>query len=1044
MESDMRGGIIRDLCLTIIIAAAAFAVVGARSAAAVDFSREIRPILSNHCFQCHGPDENARTSELRLDTQDGALADLGGHFAIVPGDPDASELLKRVATDDPDVRMPPPDSDYKALTAEQIDTLRRWIAEGARWEAHWAFIPPTQPAVPDVAGSEWPANEIDAFVLARMREKHLEPAPEASKETLIRRVTLDLTGLPPTIEEIDAFLADESADAYERVVDRLLKSPRYGEHLTRYWLDIARYGDTHGLHLDNRRSIWKYREWLIDAFNNNKPFDEMTIEQLAGDLLPEPTVMQQVATGFNRCNVSTSEGGSIPEECYVRNTVDRVDTFATVFLGLTMGCAVCHDHKFDPITQREYYGLFAFFNSFDENPLDGNAELHPPIIAVPSPEQEARQRKLQQQLDQLQREIDLAYDSVEYGDPHAQATPETFDRQDFIWVDDELPAAARPEHSGHEWQFVSAPEPVHRGDRATRRTSEGLGQHFFTAANPPLIVGDGDVLFAHVYLDPENPPQQIMLQFHDGDWDQRAYWGENLIEFGRDGKPSRKRLGDLPANGQWVRLEIPVSEVGLSPGRLIDGWAFTQYGGTVYWDAAGITTRTPQDGSALQSQRLWELAVGDGAGLEDAVREALKSPPGDRTDEQRRTLRRYFLRNVYPGARELLGPLVSRQEDLNQQLKALEESIPKTMVARELPEPKPAYVLRRGEYDKPGEQVPRLVPAVLPPLPDGAPSDRLGLAKWLVAPDHPLTARVAVNRWWQRYFGVGLVKTAEDFGVQGEPPTHPELLDWLASEFIRTGWDVKQLQKMIVMSATYRQSSQAPAERWRQDPQNRWLSRGPRFRMDAEMIRDQALFVSGLLVEKLGGPSVKPYQPAGLWEAVGYTDSNTARFSQDDGENLYRRSMYTFWKRTSPPPTMGTFDAPSREACTIRRARTNTPLQALALMNDKQFVEASRHFAQRTLKEGGQSTQERLVWAFRSVTARKPTQEELDVLTSVLERHRQTFASRPVEATALIGGATTQLSPTHLDRDKSQDPELAAWTMLANLLLNLDEAVTKG
>ncbi|MGE0376276.1 MAG: PSD1 and planctomycete cytochrome C domain-containing protein [Planctomycetaceae bacterium] len=1013
---------------------------------AVDFSREVRPILSNHCFQCHGPDQTARTSDLRLDTKEGAFAALGegDHLAIVPGNPEASELLKRVTSDDPDVKMPPPNADYEPLSAGQIDTLRRWIAGGAAWEVHWAFSPPNPPPLPDAGGSDWPVNEIDTLTLAKMREKALQPSPEASPETLIRRVTLDLTGLPPTLDEIDAFLADQSPDAYERVVDRLLKSPRYGEHMTRYWLDIARYGDTHGLHLDNRRSIWKYREWLINAFNSNKPFDEMTIEQLAGDLLPEPTVMQQVATGFNRCNVSTSEGGSIAEECYVRNTVDRVDTFATVYLGLTMGCTVCHDHKFDPLTQREFYGLFAYFNSFDENPLDGNAELHPPIIAVPSPEQEARQRELQKQADDVRREIDLAYDSVEYGDPHAEAAAETFDRQEFVWVDDAIPANAKPEHSGHEWQFVSAPEPVHSGGKASRRTTEGLGQHYFTGAKPPLVVGDGDVLFAYVYLDPENPPQQIMLQFHDGDWDQRAYWGENLIDFGKDGKPSRKRLGDLPAKGEWVRLEIPAGDVGLAPGTPVNGWAFTQYGGGVFWDTAGITTRTQQDGRSLESQRLWELAVGEGAGLDNAVREALKVAPSERSDEQRRTLRRHFLRNVYPGAQELLGPLVARQEALNQELKSLDEAIPKTMVAKELAEPKPAYLLKRGEYDKKAEAIPRLLPAVLPPLPEGAPTNRLGLAYWLIDPGHPLTARVAVNRWWQRYFGVGLVKTAEDFGVQGEPPSHPLLLDWLATQFVRTGWDVKQLQKTIVMSATYRQTSQAAEVNWKQDPQNRWLARGPRFRMDAEMIRDQALLVSGLLVEKLGGPSVKPYQPAGLWEAVGYTDSNTRNFTQDDGEKLYRRSMYTFWKRTSPPPLMGTFDAPSREACTIRRARTNTPLQALALMNDKQFVETSRHFAERILREGGAADVERLVWAFRSVTSRRPTSGELDVLAGALAGHRDAFAAHPEDATSLVDSATTLLAPQHLSRDKSHDPELAAWTMLANLLLNLDEAMTKG
>ncbi len=1010
----------------------------------VDFSRDVRPILSDNCFQCHGPDENARTSDLRLDVEEGAFAKLGDHFAIIAGDPEGSELLRRVTTEDADLRMPPPDSDYQQLTAEQVDVLRRWISEGAKWEAHWSFVPPRRPGVPDVGTTDWPANEIDAFVLAKMQEQAFEPSREASPETLIRRVTLDLTGLPPTPAEVDDFLVDQSPDAYEALVDRLLRSPRYGEHMTRSWLDIARYGDTHGLHLDNRRSIWKYRDWLIGAFNDNMPFDEMTIEQLAGDLLPEPTVMQTVATGFNRCNVSTSEGGSITEEVYVRNTVDRVDTFSSVYLGLTMGCAVCHDHKFDPLSQREFYGLFAYFNSFDENPLDGNAELHPPIIAVPSPEQSARKQELEVELAAAKLEVDQAYDSLEYSDPHADAEPMAIERQEFVWIDDAVPEGAQAQQTGHAWEFVKAPEPVHSGELASKRTVEGLGQHFFTGAKSQLMIGEGDTLFAWVYLDAENPPRQIMLQFNDGNWEHRAYWGENIIPWGEEGKSSRLRLGDLPTPGEWVRLEVSAADVGLAPGAMLNGWAFTQQDGTVYWDTAGSTTRTPQNGQAYDSQRLWELAVSEGKDLPQPVQDVLKVNPSERTDEQRTLLRRHFLKHVFPGSKELLGPLAARQEEIEKQIADVEAEIPKTMVSKELAEPKTAFLLKRGEYDQKGDEVPRLLPAVLPPLPEGAPTNRLGLAQWLVDPSHPLTARVVVNRWWQRYFGTGLVKTSEDFGVQGERPSHPELLDWLATELIRTSWDVKSMQKLIVMSATYRQASQGTADQWKRDPRNRWLARGPRFRMEGEMIRDQALFVSGLLVEKLGGPSVKPYQPGGLWEAVGYTDSNTAKFTQDDGSSLYRRSMYTFWKRTSPPPSMGTFDAPSRESCTIRRATTNTPLQALVLMNDKQFVEASRHFAQRIQDEGGASLEERLAWAFRTVTSRSPDERELGVLKQVYEQHLATYAGHPEDATNFIDSTTTQLTPIHLDRDKTQDPQLAAWTLLANLLFNLDETVTKG
>jgi hypothetical protein len=940
--------------------------------------------------------------------------------------------------------MPPADSDDKQLSAEQIDLIRRWIEQGADWEEHWAFVTPTRHELPDVSESDWPLNEIDAFTLTKLRGMELEPNGEASKEALIRRVTLDLTGLPPTLEEIDAFLADDSPDAYEKVVDRLLESPHYGEHMTRYWLDVARYGDTHGLHLDNVRSLWPYRDWLIQAFNDNMPFDRMTVEQLAGDLLESPTVDQRVATGFNRCNVTTSEGGSIAEEYYVRYTVDRVETMGTVYMGLTLGCAVCHEHKFDPISQTEFYGLFAFFNSFNENPMDGNALLPPPFMEVPTDEQIARREELQEQIAAVNAEIETALASVEYSDPYVDADPETIEPQEFVWIDDDAPAGANLQQTGHPWEFVSAPLPVYAGEKATKRTADGLAQHFFTGANPPLMVGEGDRLFCYVYLDPDNPPQEIMLQWNDGNWNHRAYWGENAIDWGTEGSVSRQPMGELPTLGEWTRLEVEAQHVGLAPGAQVNGWAFTQHGGTVYWDMAGLVTRTPQNGQKFDSQRLWELAVGKGDNLPKPVKDALAVAAADRNEQQRTALRNYFLENVYPETIERFAPLHEKRQKHEEELQALNEAIPKTMVVEELAEPKQAYFLNRGEYDQKGDPVDRHLPAVFPPLPEDAPLNRLGLAEWLVDRSHPLTARVTINRWWQRYFGTGIVKTAEDFGSQGEFPTHPQLLDWLAVEFIDSGWNVKHMQKLIVMSATYRQSSHVTPEKLAKDPFNRYFSRGPRFRMDAEMIRDTALAVSGLLLEDVGGPSVKPYQPSGLWEAVGYTDSNTARFAQDDGAKLYRRSMYTFWKRTAHPPQMAVFDAPSRETCTARRERTNTPMQALTLMNDKQFVEAARHFAQRILREGGESDAERLTFAFRSATGRVPAEDELSVLNGLLAQNREEFFADPGAASEFIDSATTQLQPTHLDRDKSRDPELAAWTMMANLLLNLDETVTKG
>ena len=1015
----------------------------------IDFARDVRPILSNKCFQCHGPDEGTREGNLRLDTHKGLFAEGTERKIIADGDPQGSELYLRVSTSDPDERMPPPDSEYATLTAEEIEAIRRWIEQGATWQEHWAFVTPVRPTPPNDAQLPaehlgWLQNEIDRFTLLRMTKRGLSPSAEASNERLIRRITLDLTGLPPTLDEIDAFLADDSPEAYEKVVDRLLKSPHYGEHMARYWLDAARYGDTHGLHLDNIRSIWPYRDWLIDAYNDNLPFDQMTIEQLAGDLLENATQPQKVATGFNRCNVTTSEGGAIAEEFHVRYTVDRVETVGTVYLGLTMGCAVCHDHKFDPFTQQDFYGLYAFFNSFNEKAMDGNALLPPPFMEVPTEEQLARRESLQAQLKAATEELETAIASIEYSDPYADRAPDELHASEFVWIEDAAPKGAKLQQSGHGWEFVTAPAPVHAGEKATKRTAEGMGQHFFTGANPPLVIGEGDKLFAHVYLDPENPPRQVMLQFNDGSWEHRAYWGENLIGWGKEDSPSGRRLGELPEAGRWVRLEVSVETVGLKPGTKLNGWAFTQHDGTVYWDHAGIVTRTPQAGQPFESQRQWELAIGEGQDLPKPVQEALKVAPGDRSDEHKATLRRYFLEQVYGGSREMLAPLLAKRDETQQAIDALNKEIPKTMIVEELSEPKEAFVLLRGEYDKKGEPVARQLPSVLPPMPADAPLNRLGLARWLVDRSNPLMSRVTVNRWWLRYFGTGLVKTAEDFGIQGEVPSHPQLLDWLAVELMESGWNVKHIQKLIVMSATYRQQSVVTPEQLSRDPFNRYLSRGPRFRLDAEVIRDTALAVSGLLNPDSGGPGVKPYQPGGLWKAVGYTDSNTANFKQDDGEKLYRRSVYTFWKRTSHPPAMAMFDAPSREACTVQRPRTNTPLQALTLMNDKQYVEAARHFAQRILRAGGESDDARLEWAFRMVTARRPDEGELSVLRSLLAAQRAEFTANPDASGQFIDAATTQLKPTHRDRDRSRDAELAAWTMVANLLLNLDEVVTKG
>jgi len=1044
------------LCLALgfLVAGGPKAVHGALDAGApadagtsrrVNFAREVRPILSEHCFTCHGPDDAKRKAGLRLDTREGAFAKPeSGDLTIVPNMPDESGLTFRVESDDANLRMPPKKGG-KPLSREQIAVLRRWIQEGATWSSHWSFEPPRKPALPTVKKSGWCVNEIDQFILARMEGEGLSPSPEADKPTLIRRVTLDLTGLPPSPTEVDAFLADSSQTAYEKVVQRLLDSTHYGEHMARYWLDAVRYGDTHGLHLDNYREIWPYRDWVIGAFSGNKPFDRFIVEQLAGDLLPNPTLDQIIATGFNRCHVSTNEGGSIEEEVYVRNIVDQVDTNGIVFLGLSTGCARCHDHKYDPIRMKDYYQLFAIFNNIDGPAMDGNSAKWAPIVQVPSAQQVTALRTVDAEISSLRQTLAAeAAKAVSSYHAEADATEsEVVRRDDFVWLDDALPAGATPQGDA-PWDFVGKPDyPVHSGRLAWRVSASGRKQRFFENAGRKLKVGEGDTLFAYVYIDPLQPPKELMLQWQTrGNWTHRAYWGENRIDWGRDGTPERLRVGDLPVSGKWIRLEVPTAMLRLKPGTVIDGWAFTQYDGTIYWDCAGIETWTSQEGQVYDSLSAWIRAqrADSSAGLPENLRAIVRLDRSQRNEAQVKELRTYFVGNAYSKTAALLGPLRSKLDQAQQKRKLIEGRIPTTLVSREKAgEPKPAFILNRGEYDQRREKVGRAVPAFLPPLPAAAPRNRLGFAQWLVAPEHPLTARVAVNRLWLEVFGTGIVKTAEDFGAQGEPPSHPDLLDWLAVQFREDGWDVKRLMKRLVMSSTYRQSSRVTPETQAKDPANRLLARGPRFRLDAEMLRDQAFFASGLLVEAVGGPSVKPPQPPGLWEAVAYTDSDTAHFNADkEIEKTHRRSLYTFWKRTSPPPQMTTFDAPSREACLVRRERTNTPLQALVVLNEPQFIEAARALAERALREGGSTIEDRLTYMFRLVIARHPDTQELAELGAAFKDFLAHYTKQADAAKQLTAIGAVPADPA------TNPSELAAWTMVGNVILNLDEAITKG
>ncbi|HUY37052.1 MAG TPA: DUF1553 domain-containing protein [Pirellulales bacterium] len=1106
--------------------------VSARVAAsdgAVEFNRDIRPLLSDHCFQCHGPDEAKRMGELRLDIEAAALAPRDGTRPIVPGDPAASELYRRIASTDPDERMPPADSGRK-LRAEQIELVRRWIEQGAKWQGHWSFIAPRRPALPAVAGGDWARGPIDAFVLARLQREALAPAPEAERTSLIRRVTLDLTGLPPTPAEVDCFLADDSAEAYECLVDRLLGSPRFGERMANRWLDGARYADTNGYQSDGERFMWRWRDWVIDAYNRNLPFDQFTIEQLAGDLLPNRTLEQRIATGFNRNHRGNAEGGIVPEEYAVEYVVDRVDTTATVWLGLTMGCCRCHDHKFDPLSQRDFYRLFAFFNNVPERGKAVKFGNSPPMVKAPT----ARQRD---DLAPIETRLAAALRSFAELAPRIAAAQTEWEKS--------LAAAAQPLDwtitAGLEVQYPldgdpanhmpaagpgrSAPRPLAtRGEPAaapaiepTRRVGtahQGLGKA------PAPAVGD-----AHPTMGDAHPTQRdahpTVARFEGG---EGAFVPGKLGQACMFDGSRYVDAGDVGSFGYYDRFSIAawVQPSGDRGGTLVsrmtdaeqaDGYCVALVGGKVHvnlvkrwlddavrveterslppgeWRHLLVTYDGSRDANAIRvyidgvpeplAVRLDDLnqtfaaaqplRIGGGGGPEgrfhgllddvrvydralapeeaqvvataESIDQLVSVPPERRTPAQNQKLRAYFLAEQAPDPiRKAWQEVVA----LGERHKTLVESFPTTMVMEELPTPRDTFILVRGEYDKRGERVAPGVPASLPPLAAGASgnipgasahtghSNRLDLARWLVDPANPLTARVAVNRYWQMLFGTGLVKTVDDFGAQGEAPSHPELLDWLATEYAGNGWNTKAIIKTIVSSATYRQSSQVAPALARRDPENRLLAHGPRFRLSAEMIRDQALAAAGLLVERLGGSSVMPYQPDGLWNELAGVD-----YAQDHGEPLYRRSMYTFWKRTVAPPTMITFDAAGRETCAVRETRTNTPLQALTLLNEITFVECSRRLAQRAIVEGGATPADRIAHAFRLAVARPPVAAELEILTRGFQDHLAHYRAEPEAALQLVSSGE---SP----RDERLDvAELAAYTAVASVILNLDETVTK-
>ncbi len=1003
--------------LLIIAALPVFAQKG------VDFNRDVRPILSDNCFSCHGPDAKGRMANLRLDTREGALA------RVVAGKSKESALFLRVSHANKAMRMPPA-ATGRVLTEKQIDAVRTWIDQGAKWETHWSYAAPVRPEVPKPKSAKWARNEIDRFVLARLEREGLKPSPEADKATLLRRLTFDLTGLPPTPAEVQAFLAEKSPKAYERVVERLLTSERYGEKMALHWMDLARYADSHGYHIDPHRDMWPWRDWVIRTFNANKPFDQFTIEQLAGDLLPGATREQKLATGFNRNHMINFEGGAIPEEYQTEYVIDRLETTANVFMGMTIGCARCHDHKYDPISQRDFYRFFAFFNTIPEKGLDGTTGNAAPFLFLGKPDELTEMERLREEIKAAKKAMDektIATAQAEWEKSYRAPALVTSGIVAHYEFDGSL-----ADVSGR-YQYGRSAEPNFGGGIIGKSISFGPDDAVTLGSQVKLAPGSTIAFWMRPNHDKPVPVLQgggIRIYTSDVEYvpDRKLGSRVDVVHAGKHYRTHQKVIlsrwshlaygqGKLLLDGVPVSIEeIADSESAPETTLEIKGFRGSIDDLRVY-------------GRALKPEEIASLAI------EGPVASALEIPASKRGKEEKDRLREHFLARAAP---DELRQQAARLKKLEARLFDLEHAVPSSMVMEEMEKPRETFLLGRGDYrNKTGKVTPE-VPAALPPMPKDTPRNRLGLARWLTSADHPLLARVTVNRFWQNYFGIGLVKTSEDFGSQGEQPTHRELLDWLATEFIRTGWDVKAMQRLIVMSATYRQSSRVPAGLRERDPENRLLARMSRFRLPAELVRDNALAVSGLLNAKIGGPSVLPYQPGGLWEEMAFgREFSMQTYRQDHGPALYRRSMYTFWKRTVPPAQMSTFDAPDREKCTSRRPITNTPLQALILMNDPTYVEAARKLAERIIREGGPDPAKRIAWAYQKALARKPEPREAAVLTEAVTRQLATYRGSREKALRLLANGEAP-------RDPSLDPgELAAWTNVATMILNLDETITK-
>ncbi len=1003
----------------------------------VEFNRDIRPIFSENCFACHGPDKPKRKADLRLDNAEGAFADLGGHFALVPKKPGDSALHQRLTEKDPRRRMPPA-STGKSLSPRQIELIRRWIEQGAQYQKHWALIPPRRPDLPKVHDEKWGRNPIDRFLLARLESEGLKPSAEADRRVLLRRLSFDLTGLPPTPAEVDAFLADRSDKAYEKVVARLLDSKQYGERMAMYWLDLVRYADTGGYHSDNHRDVALYRDYVIAAFNANKSFDRFTIEQLAGDLLQGVSARQKIASGYNRMLMTTEEGGAQAKEYLAKYAADRVRNASSVWLGLTMGCAECHNHKFDPVSTKEFYRFAAFWADISEVAVGRQTQTK-----IPAPEQALRLRAIDDDLAQLRKTLDTPTPALAAGQK--------------LWEERVKLDLTRAKPA---WSPVK-PEAVKSSGGATLVVRSDLSV-LSTGTNPAkdtytvTLKTDQKNITALRLTALRHPSMSAGgLSRANGNF---VLTGIRVELVGSDGKRVPVKL---------ARAEADFSQPGFPVASLLNrkgaGWAIEGHirknadraamfvfarplaGGPGTTLAVQIQHNSPYSQHNIGRFRLdltsaKRPGLGDKAGLPDSVAPALLVEPAKRSDAQKNTLEVY-----YRGIAGELEPARRKIAELLREKDAIDKTMPQTLISMSVSR-RVMRVLPRGNWlDDSGEIVAPGVPMSLnsaagvtehraPTQPGSPRKTRLDLARWLTAPEHPLTARVFVNRLWKLFYGQGIVTTLDDFGSQGAWPTHPDLLDWLAREFIESGWDVKHIVTLMVTSSAYRQVSTANDTLLHRDPYNHLLARQARFRLDAEFVRDNALAVSGLLSRRIGGQSVKPYQPAGYWA---YLNFPTREWYEDKGENQHRRGMYTYWQRTFPHPSLLAFDAPSREECTVERPRSNTPQQALVLLNDPTYVEAARALAEKTLREGGTTDAERLDFAYRRVLGRMAESQEASVLLPLLARHLKQYRSDKESADAIL---TVGLAPAGKDVDR---PGLAAWTSVARVLLNLHETITR-